>query len=54
MGYDFGSRQRRAWLWTLARYHPPLPRRLTEALAHHLLPARRRTRALLRATLLQL
>ena len=55
MDNDLGASLRRQWLGALARRHPgPLLRQAVEALAAHVLPARRRTRALLRTTLIRL
>jgi hypothetical protein len=55
MDNDLGASQRRQWLGALARRHlGPLLRQAVEALAGRVLPARRRTRTLLRTTLIRL
>jgi hypothetical protein len=55
MDNDLGASQRRQWLGALARRHfRPLLRQAADALAGRVLPARRRTRTLLRTTLIRL
>ena len=55
MTHDLGMTLRRAWLHDLARRrHGPSLRHLADRLAGQLVPARRRARALQRATLVRL